>query len=179
MSSKELTTSFLQTIQPIFATQNVGSQPSLPSNAGTSQKSQTNVPSYDSVMYTSVSQIFVTHSQSTKFYQSFMHRQCVDWFTNRHFIKHQVGINLSKILGHSEGSLNIPIWKVPEYLPGRLNTGIPLSMTSGTISTTDASSSIGGSKRMLSPTSSLELLLKPNNRNGQGRKYVWTDSKRA
>ncbi len=158
LSSKELTTSFLQQVQPIFATQNVGSQPSLPRML-VPVRIQTNVPSYDSVMYTSVSQIFVTHSQSTNSIRVL----CTDNVSTGSLIgtssKHQVGINLSKILGHSEGSLNIPIWKVPEYYLGDFNTGIPLSMTSGTISTTDASSSIGGSKRMLSPTSSLELFI--------------------
>lgn len=158
LSSKVLTTSFLQQVQPIFATQNVVSQPSLPGML-VPVRIQTNVPSYGSVTYTSVSQIFVTHSQSTNSIRVL----CTDNVSTGSLIgtssKHQVGINLSKILGHSEGSLNIPIWKVPEYLPGSLNTGIPLSMTSGTISTTDASSSIGGSKRMLSPTSSLELFV--------------------
>jgi len=158
LSSKVLTTSVLQQVQPIFATQSAGSQSSLPGML-VPVRIQTNVPSYSSVMYTSVSQILVTHAQSTNSIRVL----CTDNMSTASLpgtaSKHQVGINLSKILGHSEGSLNFPIWKVPEYLPGSLNTGIPLSLTSGTISTTDASSSIGGSKRMLSPASSLELFI--------------------
>lgn len=158
LSSKVLTTSYLQQVQPIFATQNVGSQSSLPGML-VPVRIQTNVPSYSTVMYTSVSQILVTHAQST----TSVRVMCSDHMSTASLTgsasKHHVGINLSKILGQSEGPLHFPQWKVPEYLPGNINTGIPLSLTSGTISTTDASSSMGGSKRMLSPTSSLELFI--------------------
>ncbi|XP_028858703.1 transcription factor HIVEP2-like [Denticeps clupeoides] len=157
--SKVLSTSsvFLQQVQPIFATQNVGSQPSGPGML-VPVRIQTNVPSFGSVMYTSVSQILVTHAQST-----ISRVMCTDNTYPSSLTatasKSQLGFNLSQILGSPEGSLRYPLWKVPELLPGRLNTGIPLSLTSGTISTTDASSSIGGSKRMLSPASSLELFI--------------------
>uniref|UniRef100_W5KT49 HIVEP zinc finger 2a n=1 Tax=Astyanax mexicanus TaxID=7994 RepID=W5KT49_ASTMX len=150
-STKVLTTSSL------FIPQNVSSQPPLPGMM-VPVRAQTNVPSYGSVMYTSVSQILATHAQSTTSIRII----CSDNASTSSLgmsSKHPVGFNLSKILGHSEGSLQFPLWKVPEPLPGRLNTGIPLSLTSGTISTTDASSSIGGSKRMLSPASSLELFI--------------------
>lgn len=72
------------------------------------------------------------------------------------------GFNLSHFLGQTDGSaLRFPLWKAPDSQPEpQLNTGIPLSLTSGTISTTDASGAgIGGSKRMLSPASSLELFI--------------------
>lgn len=72
------------------------------------------------------------------------------------------GFNLSHFLGQTDNVMqHYPLRKIPDSLPEqRLNTGIPLSLTSGTISTTDASGSgIGGSKRMLSPASSLELFI--------------------
>ncbi|XP_017556566.2 transcription factor HIVEP2a [Pygocentrus nattereri] len=157
--TKVLTTSsvFLQQVQPVFATQNVGSQPSLPGMM-VPVRIQTNVPSYGSVMYTSVSQILATHAQSNTSVRII----CSDNASTGSLgmsSKHPIGFNLSKILGHPETSLQYPLWKVPEPLSGRMNTGIPLSLTSGTISTTDASSNIGGSKRMLSPASSLELFI--------------------
>ncbi|XP_076873429.1 transcription factor HIVEP2a [Brachyhypopomus gauderio] len=159
-TSKVVTTSsvFLQQVQPVFATQAVGSQPSLPGML-VPVRIQTNVPSYGSVMYTSVSQILATHAQST----TSIRLICSDNVPTNSLTgmssKHPIGFSLSKILGNQEGSFQYPLWKIPEPLPGRLNTGIPLSLTSGTISTTDASSSIGGSKRMLSPASSLELFI--------------------
>lgn len=158
-SSKVLSTSsaLLQQVQPVFATQNVGSQTSLQGML-VPVRIQTNVPSYGSVMYTSVSQILATHAQSTT---SIRILRSDNAFTSSLSMssKHPKGFSLSKILAQPETSSQYPLWKVPEPLPGRLNTGIPLSLTSGTISTTDASSSIGGSKRMLSPASSLELFI--------------------
>lgn len=69
------------------------------------------------------------------------------------------GFNLSHFLGQMDGSgSRYPLWKASDS-EQRLNTGIPLSLTSGTISTTDASGSGGGGKRMLSPASSLELFI--------------------
>lgn len=66
------------------------------------------------------------------------------------------GFNLSLLLGQVDATaLRYPL--PPEQ---HLNTGIPLSLTSGTISITDASASgIVASKRMLSPTSSLERFI--------------------
>ncbi|KAL0169596.1 hypothetical protein M9458_034192, partial [Cirrhinus mrigala] len=46
----------------------------------------------------------------------------------------------------------------PQASPAKLNTGIPLSLTSKTISTTEAPSG-GANKRMLSPASSIELFI--------------------
>lgn len=72
------------------------------------------------------------------------------------------GFNLLHFLGQTDGSaLCHPRWKSPNSASEQqLNTGIPLSLTSGTISTTDASGSgVGGGKRMLSPTSSLERFI--------------------
>ncbi|XP_053344060.1 transcription factor HIVEP2a [Clarias gariepinus] len=159
-SSKLLTTNsvFLEQIHPGFTTQNIGLQSSH-SGMQVPVRIQTNVPSYGNVMYTSVSQVVATHAQSTTSLRLIGSDNPSASSLMGISPKHPTGFSLSKILGHTEGSLQYPLWKVPEALPGRLNTGIPLSLTSGTISTTDASSSIGGSKRMLSPASSLELFI--------------------
>lgn len=157
-TSKGLTTNsvFLQQIQPSFTTPNVGSQSSHPGML-VPVRIQTNVPSYGSVMYTSVSQIVASHAQSSTSIRFKASDNTSAGSLKGISTTHPSGFSLSKILGNPEGSFHYPLWKGPEPLPGRLNTGIPLSLTSGTISTTDASSSIGGSKRMLSPASSLEL----------------------
>lgn len=159
-SSKVLNSNsvYLQQVQPVFATQNIVSQPSLPGML-VPVRIQTHVPSYGSVMYTSVSQMIPASAQST----NSIRLLCPDNATASSIInktsKVPLGLSLSKILGQPEGLLQYPLLKLSEPSPGRLNTGIPLSLTSGTISTTDASSSMGGSKRMLSPASSLELFI--------------------
>uniref|UniRef100_A0A3B4WWA4 HIVEP zinc finger 2a n=1 Tax=Seriola lalandi dorsalis TaxID=1841481 RepID=A0A3B4WWA4_SERLL len=169
MPSSTTTSMLLQQIQPVFATQNLGSQASLPGML-VPVRIQTHVPSFGSVMYTSVSQLIATHGSGA---------QGVGLASaDNSNMSPPVGVskppggigggisgtgfNLSHFLGQTDGSvLRYPLWKVPDSLPEqRLNTGIPLSLTSGTISTTDASGSgIGGSKRMLSPASSLELFI--------------------
>lgn len=152
----------LQQIQPVFATQNLGAQSSLPGML-VPVRIQTNVPSFGSVMYTSVSQMIQGVGSARP--------GAADSSGITSVSKPPGGIgggitgagfNLSHFLGHSDGTkLLYPPWKVSDSLPEQhLNTGIPLSLTSGTISTTDASGSgIGGSKRMLSPASSLELFI--------------------
>ncbi|AWP20426.1 hypothetical protein SMAX5B_000148 [Scophthalmus maximus] len=160
----------LQQIQPVFATQNLGSQTSLPGML-VPVRIQTHVPSFGSVMYTSVSQLVASHGSGAHGVglarpgsadNSAASPAVGVAGTNKPPGGIGGGFNLSHFLGQTEGSvLRYPPWKVPESLPEqRLNTGIPLSLTSGTISTTDASGSgIGGSKRMLSPTSSVELFI--------------------
>lgn len=159
----------LQQIQPVFATQNLGSQATLPGML-VPVRIQTHVPSYGSVMYTSVSQLVATHGSGVQGVGSA--RPGIADSSN---MSPPVGVaSVSKPPGGIGGGISgtgfnlahflgqtCPLWKVPDSLPEqRLNTGIPLSLTSGTISTTDASGSgIGGSKRMLSPASSLELFI--------------------
>ncbi|XP_062267177.1 transcription factor HIVEP2a isoform X1 [Platichthys flesus] len=160
LPSSTTTSMLLQQIQPVFATQNLGSQASLPSMM-VPVRLQTHMPSFGSVMYTSVSQL-VASSSGCADYRSMSPPVGVA-STGKPPGGIGGGFDLSHFLGKTEGStLCYPPWKVPDSLPEqRLNTGIPLSLTSGTISTTDASGSgIGGSKRMLSPTSSLELFFK-------------------
>ncbi|KAM4633557.1 transcription factor HIVEP2a isoform 2-T2 [Polymixia lowei] len=170
LSLSTSTPTLLQQIQPVFATQNLGSQTSLPGML-VPVRIHTHVPSYGSVMYTSVSQLLANHSGVGHMPGS-ARQGCPDNISASPPVgvasvtKPPGGIgggfNLSHFLAQPDGAaLRHPLWKVPESLPGqRLNTGIPLSLTSGTISTTDASGSgIGGSKRMLSPASSLELFI--------------------
>ncbi|XP_077366460.1 transcription factor HIVEP2a isoform X2 [Festucalex cinctus] len=156
----------LQQIQPIFATQNMGSHTSLPLLVPV--RIQTHVPSYGSVMYTSVSQLvadcqrrgLVGESRANISDMSSLDGAVSVGETPAGLggVPSGVGFNLSHFLGQTDGTvLRSPHWKSSACGP---NTGIPLSLTSGTISTTDASGSgIGGSKRMLSPASSLERFI--------------------
>lgn len=138
----------LQQIQPVFANQNLGSQTSLPGLL-VPVRIQTHVPTFGSVMYTSVSQLVAT--------------QC-SWPQGLASIRAEASgpagrtgpsFNLLQFLGPAEDACQ-QRWKSPDYPPEQqLQTG--LSLTSGTISTTDAlGSGVGAAKRMLSPASSLE-----------------------
>lgn len=168
----------LQQIQPVFATQNLGSQTSMPGMM-VPVRIQTHVPSFGSVMYTSVSQLIAAHDSGTQGIGSARSGVTEEGNTSLQAAVLSVskppggisggiggtGFNLAHFLGQTDGaSLRHPLWKMPGSLPEQqLNTGIPLSLTSGTISTTDASASgLGGSKRMLSPASSLELFFETN-----------------
>ncbi|XP_029986387.1 transcription factor HIVEP2a, partial [Sphaeramia orbicularis] len=172
LSSSTSGSMLLQQIQPIFATQNLGPQASLPGML-VPVRIQTHVPSFGSIMYTSVSQLI--HSNGAPGVGS------AGLGADGSIVSPPVGVlssnkapggisggisgsgfNLSHFLGQTGGSvLRYPLWKVPDSpSEPQMNTGIPLSLTSGTISTTDASGSgAGGGKRMLSPASSLELFI--------------------
>ncbi|XP_060907509.1 transcription factor HIVEP2a [Labrus mixtus] len=162
----------LQQIQPVFATQNLGSQSSLPGML-VPVRIQTHVPSFGSVMYTSVSQLITTHGSRPHGIDLGGAENC-NMTSSSGVVSVSkppggilggisgAGFNLSHLLGQTDCAVpRYPPWKVSDPPPEqRMNTGIPLSLTSGTISTTDASGSgIGGSKRMLSPASSLELFI--------------------
>ncbi|XP_017282916.1 transcription factor HIVEP2a [Kryptolebias marmoratus] len=157
---------FLQQIQPVFATQNLSSQASLPSLL-VPVRIQTNVPSFGSAMYTSVSQLIASYGAGVQALNSdsagtnnMSPPLCAASISKPPGRVvggiSGAGFNLSLLLGQVDGTaLRYPL--PPEQ---HLNTGIPLSLTSGTISTTDASASgIVASKRMLSPASSLERFI--------------------
>ncbi|RVE56202.1 hypothetical protein OJAV_G00233730 [Oryzias javanicus] len=123
---------------------------------------QTCVPMFGRATYTSVSQFIASHGNEAEALGAEnghvspllgVMRSCNPPGGTR-----RSGFNLSLLLGHTDGDLlHSSFWKGSEK---HLNTGIPLSLTSGTISTTDASgSATSGGKRMLSPTSSLELFI--------------------
>ncbi|XP_057715377.1 transcription factor HIVEP2 isoform X2 [Corythoichthys intestinalis] len=92
---------------------------------------QTHMPSYSSLTYTSVSQIFDSHYD-----------------------------RVSPVLAASQTrpATHTLSFEALDLSSAKLKTGIPLSLTSRTISTTNASSG-GANKRMLSPASSLDLFM--------------------
>lgn len=167
----------LQQIQPVFATQNLGSPASVP-GLMVPVRIQTHVPSFGSIMYTSVSQLVAAHDSVAAQVVGSARRGIADQPTDKAPILGAskppgiisggmggTGFNLANFLGQTDGTtLRYPHFNSPGSLPEQqLNTGIPLSLTSGTISTTDASASAsGGGKRMLSPASSLELFFETN-----------------
>ncbi|KAL3049750.1 hypothetical protein OYC64_009077 [Pagothenia borchgrevinki] len=112
---------------PIFSTGNTFPQLSHPSLL-VPVRLQTHVPSYGSITYTSVSQIFDNQYESAAS-QTQISRVSRQTSTE--------ALDLSS---------------------AKLKTGIPLSLTSRTISITNASSG-GANKRMLSPASSLDLFM--------------------
>ncbi|XP_034018351.1 transcription factor HIVEP2a [Thalassophryne amazonica] len=160
--SSSTSSMLLQQVQPVFATQNLNSHASVPGML-VPVRIQTHVPSFGSVMYTSVSQLIASHGSSL--HGSSVPRGRASSSSTPHSVViggSTSSFNLSHFLGQTdETMLQYPLWKGPDSLPEqRLNTGIPLSITSGTVSTADASGSgAGSSKRMLSPASSLELFI--------------------
>lgn len=90
---------------------------------------QMQVPSYGNITYTSISHILDSHIQKPI--------SCLE---------HKKSSSQSQQLHSLQAS------------PAKLKTGIPLSLTSKTISTTEAPSG-GANKRMLSPASSIELFI--------------------
>lgn len=177
ISSSTASPVHLQQIQPVFATQNLSSQASV-SGLIVPVRIQTHVPSFGSVMYTSVSQLVAAHDTVAAQIVCSARRGLPDQQTDSNTSLQDstlgasksysiisggmsgAGFNLAHFLGQTDGTaLRYPLFKSSGSLPEQqLNTGIPLSLTSGTISTTDASSSTsGGGKRMLSPASSVEL----------------------
>ncbi|XP_027706428.1 transcription factor HIVEP2 [Vombatus ursinus] len=114
---------------------------------------QTHVPSYGSVMYTSISQILGQNSPAIvicKVDETMTQRTLV---TNA--AMQGIGFNIAQMLGQHAGLEKYPLWKVPQTLPLGLESSIPLCLTSSS----DTASTLGGSKRMLSPASSLELFM--------------------
>ncbi|KAK5858011.1 hypothetical protein PBY51_011212 [Eleginops maclovinus] len=113
---------------PIFSTGNTFPQLSHPS-LSVPVRLQTHVPSFGSITYTSVSQIFDNQFESAA--------------------------SQTQVARVSRKALDV---EALDLSSAKLKTGIPLSLTSRTISTTNASSG-GTNKRMLSPASSLDLFM--------------------
>lgn len=158
----------LQQIQPVFATQGLGPQTSMPGML-VPVRLQTHVPTFGSVMYTSVSQLVSTQGSWPQGLVSVRTGLAEGLPADTMSVskpsgggRRGAGFNLLHFLGQTDGAVHCqPHWKSPDSPPDQpLNTGIPLSLTPGTISTTDSSGSgMGGGKRMLSPTSSLERFI--------------------
>ncbi|XP_072222140.1 transcription factor HIVEP2 [Leuresthes tenuis] len=134
---------------PIFSTGNTFPQLPHPSLL-VPVRIQTNVPSLGSITYTSVSQIFDYQYDSVSSSTSISQSQTSRLLGN---------LDSHNVLAHtklpSAHTLNV---EALDLSSAKLKTGIPLSLTSRTISTTNASSS-GANKRMLSPASSLDLFM--------------------
>ncbi|XP_078261590.1 transcription factor HIVEP2a [Rhinoraja longicauda] len=114
---------------------------------------QAHVPSYGSVTYTSVSHATSSCRASGSLPLVLPARGGAG-----------VGRELSRMLAAQRGSLLLPPWKLP-LPPGRAEAAPPPAhgLSEGPSSTSSSSSSsppaVGGSKRVLSPASSLELVL--------------------
>ncbi|XP_029348981.1 transcription factor HIVEP2 [Echeneis naucrates] len=133
---------------PIFSTGNTFPQPSHPSLL-VPVRIQTHVPSYGSITYTSVSQIFDNQYDSvSSTTPTSQHQTRLSGNTDSHHV-------LPYARPPSTQTLNV---EALDLSSAKLKTGIPLSLTSRTISTTNASSG-GANKRMLSPASSLDLFI--------------------
>ncbi|KAL1770507.1 transcription factor HIVEP2 [Sigmodon hispidus] len=151
-SSKSTETPSEQLLREDFASENAGPLQSLPGTV-VPVRIQTHVPSYGSVMYTSISQILGQNSPAIvicKVDENMTQRTLV---TNA--AMQGIGLNIAQVLGQHTGLEKYPLWKVPQTLPLGLESSIPLCLPS----TSDSAASLGGSKRMLSPASSLELFM--------------------
>ncbi|KAM9842186.1 transcription factor HIVEP2 [Aulostomus maculatus] len=130
--------------QPIFSTGNTLPQLSHPSLL-VPVRIQTHVPCYGSLTYTSVSQIADQYDSVGSAPP-----------TAQNQTPHLSGnTDYHNVLAHTRATLNV---EALDLSSAKLKTGIPLSLTSRTISTTNASSG-GANKRMLSPASSLDLFM--------------------
>lgn len=134
---------------PIFSVANTFTPPSHPSLL-VPVRIQTHVPSYGSMTYTSVTQVPDNQSDSVSSPTSSAQNQTLGLSGNP---------DSPNVLAHTSQppmlSFNV---EALDLSSSKLKTGIPLSLTSRTISTTNASSG-GANKRMLSPASSLDLFI--------------------
>ncbi|XP_076155381.1 uncharacterized protein hivep2b [Alosa pseudoharengus] len=113
---------------------------------------QMQVPSHGSITYSSLSQIF--DSQTRNISSSLVFCGAASQGSLASIAMMQgIGFDITQVSGQPSGLLYNP-----ELSPARLKTGIPLSLTSKTISTTEAPSG-GRTKRMLSPASSIDLFM--------------------
>lgn len=133
---------------PIFSTGNTFPQQSHPSLL-VPVRIQTQVPSYGSITYTSVSQIFDNQYDSVSSTTA----------TAQHPTRLSGNLESHNPVAYSRpaSTHNLDV-EALDLSSAKLKTGIPLSLTSRTISTTNASSG-GANKRMLSPASSLDLFM--------------------
>lgn len=110
---------------------------------------QMQVPCYGNITYTSISHILDSQYATNLAPNKIIAQSQCSGATSQH----RVDSDVCQTPGHPRGLLHSP-----QSSPAKLNTGIPLSLTSRTISTTEAPSG-GASKRMLSPASSIELFI--------------------
>ncbi|NWW00644.1 ZEP3 factor, partial [Machaerirhynchus nigripectus] len=123
---------------------------------------QTNMPSYGSAMYTTLSQILVTQSQcssSTIVLPKFDDRQPKGALVCSADV-HGLGFDLAQMITEEQRSLfQSPYLRVPLPLPEGKGY-MPLTCPSDSVLGLEGGpSTVGGSKRMLSPAGSLELTM--------------------
>ncbi|XP_014381008.1 transcription factor HIVEP2 isoform X1 [Alligator sinensis] len=150
---KSADTSSEQHLQTGFDSSNDGSVQSLPGTV-VPVRIQTHVPSYGSVMYTSISQV-LAQSNSPAIVICKVDETVSQRTLATNAAMQGIGFNIAQMLGQHGGLEKYPLWKVPQTLPLGLESSIPLCLTSSS----DTASNLGGSKRMLSPASSLELFM--------------------
>ncbi|XP_038155488.1 human immunodeficiency virus type I enhancer-binding protein 2 homolog isoform X1 [Cyprinodon tularosa] len=137
----------LPQILPIFSVGNTFPQLPNPSLV-VPVRIQTHVPSFGSITYTSLSQIFDNQYDS------------ISSTTSPRLSRNSgLSVNLEphNVRSKQPTATNLSV-EALDLSSAKLKTGIPLSLTSRTISTTNASSG-GTNKRMLSPASSLDLFI--------------------
>ncbi|NXG41688.1 ZEP3 factor, partial [Psilopogon haemacephalus] len=123
---------------------------------------QTNMPSYGSAMYTTLSQILVTQSQGSS--SSIVLPKFDDHQPKGTLVcsadVHGLGFDLAQMITEDQRSIfQSPYLRVPLPLPERKGY-MPLTSPSDSILGLEGgSSTVGGSKRMLSPAGSLELTM--------------------
>lgn len=113
---------------------------------------QMQVPSHGSITYSSLSQIFDSQTRSICSTPVFCGSTSQGSLASIAMMQ-GIGFDITQVSGQPSRLLYNP-----ELSPARLKTGIPLSLTSKTISTTEAPSG-GRVKRMLSPASSMDLFV--------------------
>ncbi|NXU53774.1 ZEP2 factor, partial [Turnix velox] len=153
-SIKPTDTSSEQQLQTDFDAPGDGSVQSLPGPV-VPVRIQTHVPSYGSVMYTSISQILGQGNNSPAIVICKVDETVSQRTLATNAAMQGIGFNIAQMLGQHGGLEKYPLWKVPQTLPLGLEPPIPLCLPSSS----DMVSTLGGSKRMLSPASSLDLFM--------------------
>ncbi|XP_043317632.1 transcription factor HIVEP3 isoform X1 [Cervus canadensis] len=119
---------------------------------------QTNMPSYGSAMYTTLSQILVTQSQgssATVALPKFEEPSCKGTSVCGADV-YKVGPRLAGVSEEQSRGFPTPFLRVPVTLPERKGTSLA---SESVLSLEGSSSTVGGSKRVLSPAGSLELTM--------------------
>ncbi|XP_067867628.1 transcription factor HIVEP3 isoform X2 [Heterodontus francisci] len=123
---------------------------------------QTHMPTYGSAMYTTLSQMLVTHSAES--HSAVVICRVEDSRPKGTLVctaaMHGIGLDLAQMIaGHQRDLFQSPYLRIPFPMTEKKGY-IPLtSPTEGTCGTDSYPSTIGGSKRMLSPAGSLELTM--------------------
>ncbi|XP_015418656.1 PREDICTED: transcription factor HIVEP3 isoform X3 [Myotis davidii] len=119
---------------------------------------QTNMPSYGSAMYTTLSQILVTQSQgssATIALPKFEEPSCKGTTVCRADVC-EARLGPAGISEEQSRGFQTPYLRVPVTLPERKDTSLS---SESVLSLEGSSSTVGGSKRVLSPAGSLELTM--------------------